>query len=378
MAAKLFVAAGIFHPEAGGPATYLYEILPELQRLDWDIRVLTYGAGALNGYPYPLTRVPRRALPLRLTHYALSAYPLLRWADVVYVHTLDLPLLNRRAKRVVKIVGDQAWERAVRKGWIPPTEDIDRFQSASYSSVVATQKTARARQVQTMDGVIVPSEYLKRMVIGWGVDEDRIQVIYNALPPLHENAGGMMSQAEARAHLGLSAEPLLLTAARLTHWKGIDHLITALKQIPDGCLLVAGEGDLQGQLMHLTETMGLNERVKFLGKVSRDQMPMYMRAVDYLALYSGYEGLSHTLLESLRAGTPVIASDKGGNSEVVRHGVNGLLVPYVNSEALAAALQEAFRPGMRTKLAANTAVGMERFEFSSMVQQTSVVLRKYV
>src|SRR5574341_950020 len=99
--------------------------------------------------------------------------------------------------------------------------------------------------------------------------------------------------------------------------------------------------------------MGISQRVTFLGKVSRDKMPLSMRAADYLALYSGYEGLSHTLLESLRAGTPVIASDKGGNPEVIRHGENGLLVPYVNVEALATALQEAFRPGMREKLVAN-------------------------
>ncbi len=63
-----------------------------------------------------------------------------------------------------------------------------------------------------------------------------------------------------------------------------------------------------------------------------------MKAADYVALYSGYEGLSHTLLESLRAGTPVIASDKGGNPEVVQHGINGLLVPYVDVEALTAAI----------------------------------------
>ena len=112
----------------------------------------------------------------------------------------------------------------------------------------------------------------------------------------------------------------------------------------------------------------------FLGRVSREQMPLYMKAADYVALYSGYEGLSHTLLESLRVGTPVIASDKGGNPEVVQHGVNGLLVPYVDVEALAAALEQAFRPGLRDSLAANSAVGMERFDFAQMVEATAAAL----
>src|SRR5690606_13991442 len=99
---------------------------------------------------------------------------------------------------------------------------------------------------------------------------------------------------------------------------------------------------------------------------------------DYVALYSGYEGLSHTLLESLRVGTPVIASEKGGNPEVVQHGVNGLLVPYVNVEALASALEDAFRPGMRDSLAAQSAAGMERFDFERMVTATAAALEAAV
>jgi glycosyltransferase involved in cell wall biosynthesis len=174
---KLLIASGIFHPESGGPATYLYQLLPELQRLGWDIHALSYGDAPSTGYPYPLTRIPRRSLPIRLIDYARAARPLLAWAELVYIHSLDLPLPGSRAPRVVKIVGDPGWERAIRKGWIPPTEDIDEFQTRRYGAVVNYQKANRARQVHSMDGVIVPSEYLKRMVIGWGVDEARIQVI---------------------------------------------------------------------------------------------------------------------------------------------------------------------------------------------------------
>ncbi|MEZ4669242.1 MAG: glycosyltransferase family 4 protein [Anaerolineae bacterium] len=382
--AHLFIAAGIFHPESGGPATYLYEILPELQKLNWDVRVVTYGAGDTSAYPYPVTRIPRRPLPIRLANYGLAAYPLLRWAELVYVHTLDLPLLGGKAKRVVKMVGDQAWERAIRKSWIAPTEDIDAFQTKTYSGVVSAQKAARARQMQAMHGVIVPSHYLKRLVAGWGVDEAKIHVVYNALPP-HQSSSlstardlGSSSQLQARAQLGLPDAPTILTAARLTPWKGVDHLISAISPIPDVRLVVAGEGEMLDSLKAQAAASRLGNRIEFLGKVNRDKLALYMQAADYLALYSGYEGLSHTLLESLLAGTPVIASDKGGNPEVVQHGVNGLLVPYVHVEALTTAVEEAFRPGVRQKLAANSHIGMERFQFETMVQQTSDVLRGYL
>lgn len=375
---RLFVAAGIFHPESGGPATYLHEILPALQKQGWEPRVLTYGAGNTSGYPYWLTRIPRRPLPIRLAHYGLAALPLLRWADLVYIHTLDLPLVGGKARRVVKMVGDQAWERAIRKGWIAPSEDIDRFQVTDYGGVVSAQKAARARQMQAMDGVIVPSQYLKRMVAGWGVDEAKIHVVYNALPPHAATSDSRLTQAAARQQLNLPDAPTLLTAARLTHWKGIDHLIAALQPIPDVRLIVAGEGELMAALKAQTAAMGLTNRVSFLGKISRDQLALYMKAADYLALYSGYEGLSHTLLESLLAGTPVIASDKGGNPEVVNHQVNGLLVPYVDVSALTTAIQSAFRAGERTRMAANSQIGMERFQFAAMVQGTAAVLERYL
>ena len=235
--------------------------------------------------------------------------------------------------------------------------------------------------MQAMDGVIVPSHYLKRMVAGWGVDEAKINVVYNALPPHMMARDGInveLSQSEARQQLNLLDAPTLLTAARLTAWKGVDHLIAALQHIPEVRLIVAGEGELLDSLKAQAAASGLTERVTFLGKISRDKLAVYMKAADYVALYSGYEGLSHTLLESLLAGTPVIASDKGGNPEVVQHNVNGLLIPYIDVEALTAALQAAFRPGERARLAANSRIGMERFQFTTMVKHTSDVLESYL
>ena len=370
---RLLIASGIFHPESGGPATYLHHLLPRLQAHGWEVRAISYGDSEASDYPYPLIRIPRRVLPRRLGQYGRAAWPLLRWADLVYSHTLGLPLIGGAAPRVLKVVGDQAWERAIRRGWIAPTEDIDDFQNEAYGPAVHLQKALRSREVRGMDRIIVPSNYLKRIVVGWGVNPARVQVIYNALPP--DTVTSDLSQAEARTRLNLPEVPLLLTAARLHPWKGVDHLIAALAQVPHIQLLVAGDGPMRGALEKQAATLGVQDRVRFLEQVPHEQMPLYMKAADYLALYSGYEGLSHTLLEGLRAGTPVIASDKGGNPEVVSHNVNGLLVPHVDVDALAEALHKAFQPGKHAELAANSALGMDRFAFAHMVEATDAVLR---
>jgi glycosyltransferase involved in cell wall biosynthesis len=365
----IFVATGIFHPEAGGPATYLYRLLPELVERGQQVRVLTFGEATpadAQAYPCPVRRISRQALlPVRYARYARAAWALETWSDVVFAHSVSLPLRGRRPC-VLKVVGDPAWERAVNRGWVGPREDVDVFQTRRYGLLVGWLKRMRARQVRRVARVIVPSQYLARMVIGWGARPEHVRVIYNALAP----SPALPDQATARAQLGLSAGPLLLTAARLVPWKGVDFLIEAMTGLEGTRLLVAGDGP---ELAALRAIAG--EGVTFLGRVPGEQLALYMRAADYTVLYSGYEGLSHTLLESLLAGTPVVASSKGGNPEVVQHEVNGLLVPWGAPEALARTLRRALgEPGLRTRLAAGCAVGLERFSWEGMVRQTLAVL----
>lgn len=376
MSRNLFIASGIFHPESGGPATYLYEILPHLQMLGWEIRLLSYGEGDNQSYPYPVQRIRRQALPLRLWHYAKAARPLLNWADLIYSHSIDLPLWGKKhAPHIAKVVGDVAWERSIRRGWIPATTDVDHFQMGDYGLMAKWQKVSRSQQICAYDGIIVPSHYLKQMVIGWGAKPESVHVIYNALPP--QDSELSISQVEARERLGIPISmPMLLTVARLNPWKGIDHILNALQQLPDLHLYIAGDGPERPRLEALAKNLG--KRVVFLGNIKRQEVHLYLLAADYLILYSGYEGLSHTLLESLRAGTPVIASAKGGNPEVVRHGFNGFLVPYVDVTALTETLRMAFEAQMREKLAMNHHFGMERFTFSTMVSETNRVLLSFL
>jgi glycosyltransferase involved in cell wall biosynthesis len=309
--------------------------------------------------------------------YARAAQAEIARADLVFIHSLGLPLVRAgRKPRVLKIVGDLAWERAVNRGWIPPTTDIDAFQRGSSDVRVRLVQAQRAREARQMDRIIVPSDYLRRMVIGWGVSPDRVQVIYNAIEP--SSTISQLSPPEARAHLGLGDGPLLLTPARLVAWKGIDHSIRALRRTQDVRLLVAGDGPAEPTLRALAQAEGIADRVTFVGRVSREQLALYFRAADYTLLYSGYEGLSHTLLESLSAGTPVIASDKGGNPEVVRHQENGWLVPYPDQDALTGTLQAAFSDDWHARLAAHTGAGLDRFRWETLVDQTAALLESQV
>ncbi len=367
---RIFIASGIFHPDSGGPATYLYRLLPELQTRGHDLRVLAYGNASIVGYPYPLERIPFQSLPIRMLKYARAYRRNAAWADLIYINSFGLPRSgDSRKPRVMKIVGDYAWERAVNKGWLAPATDIDEFQHKQYNTWLEWLKASRWRESQSMNRIIVPSAYLRDMVTGWGVQPERVRVIYNAL----DAAAYMpsLTRSEARQQLGWSQTGrYIITAARLTAWKGVDTLIDALVQVPDVHLVVAGDGPQLGALKFRAAERQVDQRITFLGNVPHERLTHYFRAADYLALYSGYEGLSHTILEALYGGTPVIASRKGGNPELIRHGENGLLVDYPNLDALVAAFQYAFEAGRQQRLAANTAQGLERFAWPELVEQT--------
>jgi glycosyltransferase involved in cell wall biosynthesis len=184
-----------------------------------------------------------------------------------------------------------------------------------------------------------------------------------------------LTREAARARLGWALTGrYLLTVARLTPWKGIDMLIDALAHTPDVTLIVAGDGPQKAALEARAVERGVGGRVVFAGKVPHDHIAVFMRAADYLVLYSGYEGLSHTLLEALYVGTPVIASARGGNPEIVQDSVNGLLVKHPDTDALIAALQRALADGVQTRLAGGTGHGLARFRWDVLVEQTTRVL----
>lgn len=101
-------------------------------------------------------------------------------------------------------------------------------------------------------------------------------------------------------------------------------------------LVVVGDGPLRGELEAFVEREGLGQDCWLAG--SRDDIPSWLAGFDVFALPSLAEGISNTILEAMAAGLPVVATDVGGNGELVEPGLTGALVPAADPEALAEAL----------------------------------------
>ncbi len=365
---RILVATGIFSPEIGGPATYLDQIIPELIKRGHPVTVVSFGdSDPADACPYPVHRVPRRRCIVRHWDYYRTVGRLWPGHDLAFVHSLGLPLPGRLRPRLGRVGGDPVWERAINRGWVAPHVDMERFQGNWRHPLVRLTKAIYHRELRRLERVIVPSQFCRRLAICWGVEPTRITVIPNAIRP------GLIPQetrSELRRQLGFPEDRLLLTVARLAPCKGIDYLIRAISRLTAIHLLVVGDGPLRLQLVELAHRLGVSDRVHFLGYMPRDRLPAVYRTADYTVVYSGGEGLSHVLLESLRVGTPVIASDRGGNPEVVRHGENGWLAQYSDEEGLLRIIEKAFLPGEQSRCSANSSLGLERFSWEQMVLET--------
>ena len=209
------------------------------------------------------------------------------------------------------------------------------------------------------------------------VPKSKISVIHNGRDLDRFGPTDTQRRIATRAALGLRDEPAILTLARLDDQKGHRHLIDALaiaaRHQPNLVALLAGEGALEHRLRAQCATLGLTDRVRFLGY--RRDVPELLEAADMVVLPSLYEGLPLVAIEALAAGRPMVATEVDGTPEVVIHERTGLLVPPANPVALAAAIERLLdNPELASRLAADgRKFAHENFAVQRQIEQTAAL-----
>ena len=191
------------------------------------------------------------------------------------------------------------------------------------------------RVYRAADAVVAVSDQIAaQLVRRHGIKPDRTVVIANALyRPAPPNKWPERSAPRAG--------PVIGAVCRLHRDKGVDVLLAAMALIArrhaEVHTVVVGDGPHGGRLKRSTRTLGLSDRVTFLGATpaARSLLPSF----DLLVVPSRTEGSPLIVLEAMAAGVPVVASRVGGIPDQIRHGVEGLLVPADDPLALADAIE---------------------------------------
>lgn len=363
---RLCIATPLYPPEPGGPATYARILEHELPKQGVETVLVKYR--------------DVRKYPVLLRHcmYFLSVYRAGKRADAIFALdpvSTGLPALYSarllRKPFILKIVGDYAWEQGRQRFGITATLD-DFVRKGRVPFPVACMRAIQTHVAHSASRIIVPSKYLKDIISQWGIPEEKIEVIYNAM------------QTEAPDSVPAKVEtltrPRVVTVGRLVPWKHIDGIVDAIATLKTGnpSLVIVGDGPEHTSLAtRAAEKLGA--RAVFTGALSHRDTLATIADADVFVLNSSYEGFSHLLIEALSLGVPVIATRVGGNAELITDGENGLLVGSGDTEALAEALEKVLVDAEFARaLRARAKTSSLRYTTDAMIEKTLALLHTLV
>lgn len=373
---NVLVVSGIWPPDVGGPAVHAPAVAAYLQAAGHGVVVLTTADKTPAREEYPVYWTSRN-LPAGVRHVGVvqAVARRARAVDVVYATSMvRRSVAGARLARtpiVVKLVADEAFERARRSGRFAGT--LEEFQDWRGPVSVRLLRATRTAALRRARHVFVPSEYLREIALRWGLDSSRVSVLPNAAPELPP----LPTRDEARRALGIGAGFLLGFAGRLTVQKALPTLLEAVAAVPAATLVLLGDGPERAALEQQAATLGLGTRVQFLGGGSREDVLRLFRAADVAVLPSAWENFPHTVVEALAVGTPVLATSVGGVPEVVTPDVNGVLVAAGDAHALRAAISRlAGDPDAVAQLAAGAAPSVAHLAEERLLGTVAAVLQR--
>jgi glycosyltransferase involved in cell wall biosynthesis len=201
------------------------------------------------------------------------------------------------------------------------------------------------------DRIVVNADAIRTWLVNQGYKPDNITVIRNGLDTTRYP--GKSDGRKLRLELRLPPRaPLVVMVSRLNPQKGVEYFIKAAARVRQSCpeayfLVVGGEyirtgdthkpgNEYRKTLQELASYLGISDHVRFTGM--RSDIPEILSSASVSVLPSFSEGISNTVLESMAAGAPVVATNVGGMHELIESGRHGLLIPPKDMPALADAI----------------------------------------
>lgn len=233
-------------------------------------------------------------------------------------------------------------------------------------------RSLRRRLYPRAAAVVVQTESVREWALEF-LAAERVHVIPN--PVLAPPPAGKLPP-------GFPAGPLVVAMGRLHSDKGFDLLLRAvapsLERHPEWSLVVLGEGPDRAALEALARELGIAGRVRFPGRVAAPDA--VLRHAALFVLSSRFEGFPNALVEAMACGVAVVSTDcRSGPAEIVRQGVDGVLVPPGDPEALGAAVERLISdPAERERLAARAPEVVARFGAEGVLEMWNERIRACV
>ena len=381
---KILITTGIFPPDIGGPASYSRVVAKKLSEV-FDITLITYSWAWKDSQdkdlPFKVVRVWKK-IPKFLRHlfFLIKVFSEAKNSDLVFsMNAVSSGIPSLIASRILKkkfflkIVGDYAWEIAVNKN--KTSLMLDDFQKVKKRGWIAILDSFQTWVCKNAEAVIVPSEYLAKIVKGWGVPQEKITVIYNGI----DFRPSLLNKEEARKKIGISGN-IILSMGRFVPWKGFRMLIKIMLQLLSinqfFRLVIAGDGPDRKNLEAMIKNLNLERKVYLVGRRSQEDLAIFLAAADIFVLNTGYEGFSHQILEAMAAGVPVITTRVGGNREIIHQGENGFMIKYNDEFNLVESIKALWEnEEIRERFSKEGKEAVKFFSLDKMLKSTVKILK---
>jgi len=362
---KILITTGIYPPDIGGPATYSKLLFDELPKRGIEVEVLSFGEV--------------RHLPKIIRHlvYFFKVIKRAKGVNIIYAQdpvSVGLPtmLANKflRKRFFIRIAGDYAWEQGVQRFGVKDSLDTFSLKN-NYGLFVKFFKKIQFWVAKRADQIIVPSHYFKGVIVNWGIQPEKINVIYNGIQ--------LMSQNHLEVGPPSENEKVLLSVGRLVLWKGFKVLIEImpeiLKEIPELKLVIVGSGPQKEELEKTIKELNLENEVVLTGQLEKEEVLGYMQKSDVFVLNTRYEGFAHILLEASNIKIPIITTDIGGNPELIENNHEGVLVKPNDREAIKNAVIKVFQDSaFREKIVQNAYLKSKQFSIQNTLDNLDKLL----
>jgi len=245
---------------------------------------------------------------------------------------------------------------------------------------VARNPLSRLKYRYGIDRIVAVSEGVARALREDGVNAGKVTVIRSGVDL--RTSGSVRGREAILGDLGLPRDIRIVgNVAALAPHKDQACLLHAARRvvdrIPAARFLIVGEGELEGPLKRLRDTLGLEKKVIFAG--FREDVGDILSVLDVFVLSSHLEGLGTSVLDAMASGVPVVATRTGGIPEMVCDGVNGFLVPVGDAPRLAGRICEVLLDGpLRRDLGRRARCTAKRFDIRETIRRTEALYRVVV
>lgn len=319
---KVLIAAGIFPPDIGGPATYAKSLSEELFKLNCEVKIITYADDSISNFQFLISKQfsnPNFQIPIycvgrnqniifRYVKYFWRIFKLSKNVDIVYI--LDLMSAGApavlaaklRGKKVVfRTGGDFLWEKAYQAGWTDLP--LRRYYENKKNLREKFLLKFCGRLIKKIDMIIFSTKLQAGIYAKYyNVPEYKIKFVQNPVPELR--AGERNEKYKDS----------IVYAGRLIKLKNLERLIKTFSRLQnqDVKLLICGEGPEKNNLRNLINELKLNDRVSLAGNVDHEKLLSIINSCKFLVLPSITEISPNLALECLSLRKPILLTSETG------------------------------------------------------------------